>query len=182
MASEDPEHVHGEVVDAVPPVGPASFPVPTPQRRARQMTGQQFQAAVADSAGMERRDIAKLVAVSESTIKNWRSMPEYQAEVERLRDTQAEMIAEPVAQMREELITGTRAAIRSLILQLDAEDAKGKPLWSQRDHAAELLLKSGLDLHREQVRRSQDAGPQSPAQAVQINLNLGDGPPDSVVA
>ena len=172
-----PEHVTGEVLEPAP-AGSASFPIPQPQRKARQLSPQQFQAAVAEAGGLPRREIAKLIGVSESTIKNWRSEPEYQAEVERLQDRQAEMVGEAVAKMKEELTEGVRAAIRTLTLNLDAENDKGHPLWSTRKEAAELLLRHGIELYKESRTRGND-GPQAPTQATQIVIHTGDGPPDT---
>jgi transposase len=172
-----PEHVSGELLPPAP--GAASFPIPAPTRKTRELTTQQYQAAVAEAHGMQRKEIAKLIGVSEPTIKNWRGIEEYQTEVQRLRDIQTEMVTEAVVAMKEELTEGVRAAIRALTDNLEATDSKGHPVYGIRRDSAELLLKYGIELHKEAQRRNSDAAAGQPAQATQVVINMGDGPPDT---
>ena len=134
-----------------------------------------MQAAMAEAFGMPRSDIAKTVGVSESAIKQWRRWPEYQDEVSRLANEQVAAVSEAVALLRTELVEGTRSAIRTLLGAMDAEDAKGKPIWSIRMDASKTLMQYGIEALKEDSHAR--AGDVGPTQAVQVVINTGDGPP-----
>lgn len=137
MASEEPaaEVVQGEVV-----------PAPRPNPR---LTPQQLQAAIADASGATRNDIATMVGVSASAVKQWRQKPEYAGEVERLKSMQADVVLDAVKKMRDNLVDGTNEAITTLKGLLEAVDSRGKPAYGVRQRAAETLLQYGIELDKE---------------------------------
>jgi hypothetical protein len=69
--------------------------------------------------------------------------------------------------------------VRCLVANLDAVDKRGEPMYSVRTNSAELLLKYGIELHRDdaKARAAEAAGAAGPTQAVQFVVNLGSGPP-----
>lgn len=162
--NQDIETVTGDVVAPEAPSPAAS------------LTPQQLQAAMADAYGAEREEIANLIGVSISTITKWRRKSDYSAYVAQLRDEQRQGLARVVLEMRHELVDGVRAAIRTLVMALDAETDKGKPSWQTRMRAAETLMEHGIALHKEQLAAENQAGLQAPTQAIQIVI--GDRPPE----
>jgi transcriptional regulator with XRE-family HTH domain len=167
MAVED-EIVQGELL----PSAPSATPIPG-------LSSQQYQAALMESAGASRPQIASVIGVSQSTIKNWRSRDAYVAEVERLKSIAVGATSEAVTKLREELVDGMRDAVKTLRGNLEATDGRGKPIYGVRRDAAELLLKQGVELLRDEsdAKNKAAGGTGQPVQAIQINVNTEQGPP-----
>lgn len=129
---ELPALVTGEVVAATE--GPTLDNLTPPMRAA----------AAADAGGATRRTIAQIAGVSESSIRLWRQMPEYLAEVDRVKGSADNALAPYVADMNRHLIGATREAIDTLRRGLRAVDSHGHASWTTRLRAAEKLLEHGI--------------------------------------
>ncbi len=160
MTTEHPdgELVHGEIV----PANSAS----------RRLTSAQLQGAVIDAAGQERQEIARLVGVSESAVKQWRKMPEYKDEVDRLKAANAAAISEPMRKFQEEIIEGGRDAITALKELCYAEDKHGDPLHVTRQTAAQTLLKHGIDMAKDGGSRGGPTAQVAAGAVVKLDVNV----------
>lgn len=150
MASQEPA-IQGEVL---------------PVRSNPNLSQAQLQAAVVDATGATREEIAKVVGTSEASITAWRRKPEYQGEVQRLKQQSQTVLFEAVKRMHENLLDGANDAIRTLRDNLDAIDSRGRPAYAVRHKAAETLLQHGVDVERES--RPSAAGAAAPNQAVVV--------------
>ena len=163
MSSEEPEVLDGEVLPAVY----------TPPSNSN-LNARQLQAAIGEAAGMSRRQIAEMVGVTESSIKQWRQKPEYVGEVERVRATYKTALEEPVKKLHEKLINATTDAVAELQHALKAVDKNNRPIWSVRLEAAKLLMQHGIELDKDtrQMLGGAPKGAQAAAGVVQLQVNV----------
>lgn len=131
---DDREVVSGEVMP----------PLPNHQS----LSPKQIQAAFVDASGASQKQIADIVGVSQSSVKQWRAMPDYKAEVERLTKNAITELEPAMQKMHKELIDATTAAIATLRDGLDATDDRGQPHWATRLRAAEKLVEHGVDFSK----------------------------------
>lgn len=128
-------------------------------QRSSSLTQQQLTAASLDAAGAARAKVADGAGVSRSSIKGWRAMPEYKAEVERLKMQGAEAISAEAGELHSLLIEGGLDAIDSLRNAAhNAIDADGQPEWDVRMRASETLLKHGVDVTKDTTNGGGGAG------------------------
>ena len=119
-----------------------------------------------------------MAGVSVSAVKQWRQKPEYQAELARLSDVNAEVISEAVTELRENVVNSANQAVTALVNQLDAEDSKGKPLHGVRYNAAKLLLEMGVKIIGESAEAKARATQAAAGPTTAITIQMGDKPPD----
>lgn len=94
------------------------------------------QGALLDASGHSISEVTALLGVSESTVSRWRRDPDYQAEVERLREKQVQAVAPLLEHIKSQVVEGATKALRTLEDALEATDDDGQPLWTTRMEAA----------------------------------------------
>lgn len=122
------------------------------------LSAKELAAAQADAAGVPRTRIAAMIGVTPARISQFRQRPEYQAEVERIKNGATSDLDLPMRAMYTNLIVGTNEAIETLKLALNATNDDGRPAWTTRLRAAEKLLEMGLDFSKTKTATGNEAG------------------------
>ena len=99
----------------------------------------QQQAAFLEAQGYKRGEIATALGISSKTVSDWRNHPEYRAEVVRWADADLERMSGLLARLKVDVIDAASAATVTLRDALAAELKDGRPDWSVRLRAAQVL-------------------------------------------